>query len=129
MMCIASFPSFNKSALPYKGGHSGTDFATPSGTPVYAMGNGVVSHAAYAGGYGYRVDVKHEGGILSRYAHLSEMAVRVGQQVQRGQEIAKTGESGIGTGPHLHLDLFKGSRNMQPGDLGLLDCSKLGVFT
>lgn len=117
------------SPRPYKGGHSGTDFETPIGTPIYAMANGVVSHAAYAGGYGNRIDIQHEGGILSRYAHLNSMGVRVGQKVQRGQEIAKSGDTGVGTGPHLHLDLFKGSRNMQPGDLGLLDCSKPGVFT
>ncbi|MEP0919431.1 peptidoglycan DD-metalloendopeptidase family protein [Leptolyngbya sp. DQ-M1] len=113
---------------PY-GKHSGTDFATPIGTPIYAMANGVVSHAAYAGGYGNRIDIKHQGDVVSRYAHLDSMAVRVGQQVQRGVEIGKSGETGIGTGPHLHVDLFKGARNLQPGDLGLLDCSRRGVFT
>jgi murein DD-endopeptidase MepM/ murein hydrolase activator NlpD len=90
--------------------HAGTDYPIPVGTSVKASGEGVVTFAGTKGGYGYAVDIKHGSGETTRYAHLSQIGVQVGQQVAQGQQIALSGGakgqpgSGTSTGAHLHFE-------------------------
>ena len=85
--------------------HQGTDWATPVGTAVVASCGGTVTRAGWASGYGYVVYIQHEGGRETRYAHLSRVLVSVGQQVEQGERIALSGNTGRSTGPHLHFEI------------------------
>lgn len=85
--------------------HDGMDFASPVGTPVYATADGVVKKAEYNGAYGNAIDIDHGYNYLTRFAHLSEIMVKPGQQVSRGDLIGKVGSTGKSTGPHLHYEV------------------------
>lgn len=85
--------------------HEGTDFASSSGTPIYATADGVVVHAGRLSGYGNLIKIKHEFGIETRYAHLSRIRVEVGQRVSRGDRIGDMGNTGRSTGTHLHYEV------------------------
>ncbi|MGA5363627.1 M23 family metallopeptidase [Streptomyces purpurascens] len=90
--------------------HSGQDFAVPSGTQVVAAHGGTVVKAGGNGAgdgpaYGNAVVIKHGNGTYSQYAHLSKVTVNVGQIVKTGQEIAKSGNTGNSSGPHLHFEI------------------------
>lgn len=85
--------------------HAGLDFAAPVGTPVFATGDGVVEVAERRSAYGNCVDVDHGYNYLTRYAHLSEICVRAGQPVKRGDLIGRVGSTGKSTGPHLHYEV------------------------
>jgi murein DD-endopeptidase MepM/ murein hydrolase activator NlpD len=88
------------------GFHPGIDFPAPSGTPVAAAGRGRVVFAGWdSGGYGNLVVVEHPLGVRSMYAHLSRIAVGVGQGVVAGSLIGRVGATGLATGPHLHFEL------------------------
>lgn len=92
------------------GFHYGVDLGVPIGSPVYAYKSGKVLEANYQpGGFGYNVRLDHGGGLYTIYGHLSKFAVREGQQVSQGQQIAASGNSGNSTGPHLHYEVRKGS--------------------
>ena len=85
--------------------HNGVDFAMSTGTPVLSTGDGVVTRVVnhpYAGKY---IEIQHSGQYVTRYLHLSRSLVRRGQKVKRGQQIAKSGNTGRSTGPHLHFEL------------------------
>ncbi|NEP60298.1 MAG: M23 family metallopeptidase [Symploca sp. SIO2G7] len=85
--------------------HSGTDIGAPLGTPVVAAASGEVAYADFAGGYGLMVIMRHEENTQeSRYAHLSEIFVRPGEQVELGNVIGRVGSTGRSTGPHLHFE-------------------------
>ena len=88
--------------------HKGTDFAAPTGTPVYAAGNGTVEWAARRGGYGNYIILKHANGYKTAYAHLSRYArgLRAGKRVRQGEIIAYVGSTGASTGPHLHYEVY-----------------------
>ena len=93
---------------PLRGGwqpHSGVDMAAPAGSPIVATMDGVVGKAGWAGGYGWRIDVLHEGGVQTRYAHLSRFNVSEGQAVKQGDVIGFVGSTGDSTGPHLHYEV------------------------
>ncbi len=94
--------------------HYGTDFAAPTGTPIRAVGDGVVSFAATSGGYGKLVRIEHATGHQSGYAHMSAILVRKGQRVKQGQTIGKVGSTGLSTGPHCHYELKHGGRHIDP---------------
>ena len=94
--------------------HNGVDFAAPNGTPLYATGDGVVTHAGWQSGYGRLVKIQHEFGIETRYAHMSKIRVRVGQRVTRGQRIGDMGASGRVTGVHLHYEVRVGGKPVNP---------------
>jgi murein DD-endopeptidase MepM/ murein hydrolase activator NlpD len=85
--------------------HTGVDLIAPTGTPVMAAAGGVVSKAAFVPDYGNFIDVDHDNGLTSRYAHLSKTLVRVGDVVMKGQVIAAVGSTGRATGPHLHFEV------------------------
>jgi len=94
--------------------HAGVDFAGPVGTPLYATGDGVVTHAGWQSGYGRLVKIQHEFGIETRYAHMSRLSVKVGQRVSRGDRIGDMGASGRVTGPHLHYEVRVGGQAVNP---------------
>lgn len=94
--------------------HNGTDFAAPTGTPIYAPADGVVTFAGWASGYGRLIKMQHAFGIETRYAHLSQIRVDVGQRVSRGAQIGDIGNSGRSTGPHLHYEIRVGGRPVNP---------------
>lgn len=85
--------------------HEGTDFAAPEGMPISSMSSGKVVHADVMGGYGNLVIVDHGGGITTRYAHMSQIAVKIGQAVKPGQRIGAVGNTGQSSGAHLHLEV------------------------
>jgi murein DD-endopeptidase MepM/ murein hydrolase activator NlpD len=85
--------------------HSGVDIAHNSGAPVHATAAGTVIHAGYQSVLGKTVTIDHGFGIITRYAHLSSIAVAAGQLVQQGEVIAKVGSTGRSTGPHLHYEV------------------------
>lgn len=94
--------------------HEGVDFAAPYGTPIHAAAAGVVVDAGYKSGYGLTVEVRHGDGLVTRYAHASKLLVKVGEIVEKGQEIAKVGASGRVTGAHLHFEVRVNGRALDP---------------
>lgn len=84
--------------------HRGVDYAAPTGTPAYTVGDGVVEFAGVKGGYGNVVIVRHNKNHTTLYAHLSRIQVRKGQSVAQGQVIGAVGSTGWSTGPHLHFE-------------------------
>lgn len=92
--------------------HTGTDFAAPRGTPIYAAGNGTVEYAGRQGGYGIYIRVRHNGTYKTAYGHMSGIArgVRRGTRVQQGQVIGYVGSTGRSTGPHLHYEVLRNGR-------------------
>jgi len=89
--------------------HKGTDFAAPTGTPIYAAGNGVVERASRYGGYGHYVRIRHAKGYKTAYAHMSRYGrgIKSGRSVRQGQIIGYVGSTGASTGPHLHYEVWK----------------------
>lgn len=94
--------------------HSGMDFAAPSGTTVMSAAAGVVSYVGTKSGYGMVVEVTHDNGLVTRYAHLSGYLAREGQAVNTGTPIAKVGSTGRSTGPHLHFEIRKSDEAINP---------------
>jgi murein DD-endopeptidase MepM/ murein hydrolase activator NlpD len=94
--------------------HSGVDLAAPAGSPVAAAAGGVVVRAGERGGYGLAVEVEHEDGTTSLYAHASRILVSAGDRVDRGQPIALVGHTGRATGDHLHFELRRAGRPVDP---------------
>jgi murein DD-endopeptidase MepM/ murein hydrolase activator NlpD len=100
--------SFGGRRSPFGGGfelHSGQDINAEHGDGVVAAANGRVVFAEWQGGYGQLVTIDHGGGLTTRYAHLSKIEVRAGQEVTRGQRIGAVGSTGRSTGPHLHYEV------------------------
>jgi murein DD-endopeptidase MepM/ murein hydrolase activator NlpD len=84
--------------------HTGLDFRSSSGDPVRATATGTVESAGWSGGYGKMVEIDHGNGFSTRYGHMSEIEVKVGQQIKIGQIIGRVGSTGRSTGPHLHYE-------------------------
>ncbi|MFZ2237428.1 MAG: M23 family metallopeptidase, partial [Dokdonella sp.] len=85
--------------------HEGQDMAGDYGAPIYATADGVVTYAGWENGYGRLIKIQHEFGIETRYGHLSQIRVNVGQRVSRGDKIGDMGNSGRSTGTHLHYEI------------------------
>lgn len=85
--------------------HKGIDLAAPTGTPIYATGDGTVSRASWFSSYGLYVSIEHGGQIQTRYAHMSRLNVAEGQRVRKGDVIGFVGSTGRSTGPHLHYEV------------------------
>jgi murein DD-endopeptidase MepM/ murein hydrolase activator NlpD len=102
--------------LGYSRMHKGTDFAAPTGTPIYAAGSGRVVAAGRNGGYGNYIRVRHSGEYSTAYAHLSRFAkgIRPGQRVRQGQVIGYVGTTGRSTGPHLHYEVLRNDQQINP---------------
>ena len=94
--------------------HLGTDYAARTGTPVWATAKGRVAHAGQKGGFGKLVEIEHANGYRTRYAHLSRIHVRRGQTVQKADVIGRVGSTGLATGPHLHYELLRDGRQLNP---------------
>jgi murein DD-endopeptidase MepM/ murein hydrolase activator NlpD len=84
--------------------HTGIDFRADTGEPVRATADGTVTTAGWQGGYGKMVEIDHGNGFATRYGHLSDIGVRLGQRVRSGQIVGKVGSTGRSTGPHLHYE-------------------------
>ena len=102
--------------LGYTRMHQGIDFAAPTGTPVFAAGDGVVQEAKWAGGYGRWLQIRHNGPWSTGYGHLSAWAVRAGQHVHQGQVVGYVGATGLATGPHLHYEIMLNGKKINPRD-------------
>ncbi|MFN3630730.1 MAG: M23 family metallopeptidase, partial [Casimicrobiaceae bacterium] len=85
--------------------HEGIDFAAETGTPIVAAASGKVISAEQHPAYGKFIDIDHGNGLVTRYAHASELLVKEGDLVVRGQTIARVGSTGRSTGPHLHFEV------------------------
>lgn len=94
--------------------HYGVDIAAAKGTPVVAADDGVVTHSGWAGSYGILVTIDHGNGYVTKYAHNSQTLVSVGQKVKKGAQIAKMGSTGNSTGPHVHFEVLKNGKNVNP---------------
>ena len=94
--------------------HEGIDIAVSTGTPVRAAAAGRVTYAGWLGGYGYLVKVSHSGGVETRYGHNSRILVKVGQSVDVGQILARSGNTGNSTGPHVHFEIRKNGKAVNP---------------
>jgi len=111
--------------LGYRRMHAGMDFRASHGTPIVAVTDGRVQSAGRAGGCGNAVRLDHGGGLATRYCHMSRMAVRRGQQVRRGQVIGYVGSTGLSTGPHLHYEMYRGGRAINPASVDFVTRSVL----
>lgn len=94
--------------------HYGVDIAAPRGTPIVAVAVGRVVFAGWRSGYGRVVEIEHGQGWVSRYAHARSISVKKGQLVLAGQMVAKVGSSGRATGAHLHLELERAGKRIDP---------------
>ncbi len=94
--------------------HRGLDIVAPAGTPVLAPADGLVTAAGRMSGYGKMIHLAHGAGLGSRFGHLSEILVKPGQRVRRGDVIGRVGSTGRSTGPHLHYEIFRAGRPVDP---------------
>lgn len=94
--------------------HEGLDFSAPTGTPIRAAAGGVVRTVAKHSGYGNMVEIDHGDGLMTRYAHAQVILVSEGALVIRGQVIARVGSTGLSTGPHLHFEVRKNDKALDP---------------
>ena len=95
--------------------HSGLDFTAPTGSKIYASGDGVVEIMEFSsGGYGNHVIINHGFGYKSHYAHMSEFKTKVGKRVKRGELIGLVGSTGKSTAPHLHYEVIKNGNKIDP---------------
>ena len=97
-----------------KAWHEGIDFAGREGAQIVAVASGVVSWSGERAGYGKMVEVAHGDGVITRYAHNQENRVKVGDMVRRGDVVALMGSSGRSTGPHVHFEVHKNGRPVDP---------------
>jgi murein DD-endopeptidase MepM/ murein hydrolase activator NlpD len=108
---------FGKRTDPFTGkpaNHTGIDFAGKFGDEIVAVADGVVTWSANRYGYGIMVEINHGNGYSTRYAHNSENLVEVGDEVKKGQAVARMGETGRATGPNLHFEVLKNGRRANP---------------
>lgn len=97
--------------------HDGIDIALPKGTPVLAAGNGRVAYFSSSNleaGFGNYIEIDHGNGILTRYAHLEKISVTWGQKLKQGQVIGLSGSSGGSVAPHVHYEIIKNGKNINP---------------
>ena len=95
-------------------GHKGIDLAGPTGTPIYATADGVVSRADWFSSYGLYVSLEHGGSLQTRYGHMSRLNVAAGQRVRKGEIIGYVGSTGRSTGPHLHYEVRVNGEAVNP---------------
>ncbi len=108
------FGSRRHPLLGYVRAHQGVDYGAPEGTPVWAVGDGVVTLAGWNGGCGLTVQVRHRNGFESVYCHLSRVNVAAGARVGQKQVVGRVGRTGLSTGPHLHYAIRQGGSYVNP---------------
>jgi murein DD-endopeptidase MepM/ murein hydrolase activator NlpD len=103
--------------------HSGLDIPAPHGSPILASGGGRVVSAGYRGAYGQAVVIDHGDGLVTLYGHASKLLVRPGDVVMPQQKIALVGSTGRSTGPHLHFEVIRDGKRVEPRQylVGVLD--------
>lgn len=108
--------------------HQGIDYGAPSGTRVQSTASGTVTRAGFAGSYGRLIEIRHMGGVQTRYAHLSSIApgIHPGKHVEQGQWIGRVGSSGLSTAPHLHYEFLSGGVHRNPMAVSLPGAPPLG---
>lgn len=111
--------------LGYRRMHAGMDFKASHGTPIVAVTDGTIIGAGRMGGCGNAVRMRHGGGIDTRYCHMSRIAVNRGQSVRRGQVIGYVGSTGLSTGPHLHYEMYRGGRAVNPASVKFVTRAQL----
>jgi murein DD-endopeptidase MepM/ murein hydrolase activator NlpD len=94
--------------------HGGVDFAGRMGSDIIAVASGVVTWSGQRSGYGKMIEINHSDGFVTRYGHNSENIAKLGAIVKKGELIAKMGSSGRSTGPHVHFEVFKNGRTVDP---------------
>lgn len=99
--------------------HPGVDYGAPTGTPVRATGDGVVTRASWWGGYGRAIEIRHANGFTTRYGHLSRIGVQPGQRVAQGEIIGRVGATGLATASHLHYEFLQRGTHRNPTGLKL----------
>src|SRR5690606_30883581 len=105
--------------------HAGVDFQASYGTPIYAGTDGTVTYAGRHGGHGNYVKLSHGGGLGTGYAHMSRIAVRNGERVRRGQVIGYVGSTGLSTGPHLHYEMYRNGKTVNPNSVKFVTRAQL----
>jgi murein DD-endopeptidase MepM/ murein hydrolase activator NlpD len=100
--------------LGYRRFHRGLDIGAGHGTPILATLDGVVARAGWGGGYGNVVELRHTGGLATRFGHMSRISVASGQQVRQGEVIGYVGSTGLSTGPHLHYEILRNGQLVDP---------------
>ena len=110
-VCITSPYGVRRSS---RRSHKGIDIRAPLGSPIMAFRGGVVVCAEYHRSYGYMVEIQQDDGIRARYAHMSQILTRKGDRVEPGLMIGRVGSTGRSTGPHLHFELLRDNRQMNP---------------
>ncbi|MDF1687371.1 MAG: peptidoglycan DD-metalloendopeptidase family protein [Parvibaculaceae bacterium] len=123
----SSFGRRRHPILGYTKMHTGTDFAAPRGTPIYAAGNGIIEKAQRNGGYGKYVKIRHANGYKTAYAHMNGYArgIKKGQRVRQGQVIGYVGTTGRSTGPHLHYEVHVHGKKVNPQSIRIPTGRKL----
>ncbi len=109
--------AFGRRTDPFTGriaSHEGVDFAGKEGSSIVTVASGVVTWSGERSGYGQMVEINHNGGFMTRYAHNKENIVKVGDIVKKGEAIALMGSSGRSTGPHVHFEVYKHGRPVDP---------------
>ena len=119
--------------LGYTRMHAGVDFGASYGSPIYAVGDAVVSFAGWHGGHGKYVRLEHGTGYATGYGHMSSIAVAPGSRVRAGQVIGYVGSTGLSTGPHLHYELYQGGHTVNPLSVrftvsNAVDANELAAF-
>ncbi len=113
---LSGFGMREHPVLGYQRHHDGVDFRARIGTPIYATGDGVVQEAGRRGNYGIRIIIDHDYGYQTKYAHLNEIedGIEPGTEVERGQQIAESGNTGVTSGPHLHYEVHQNNQPVDP---------------
>lgn len=112
----SSYGNRKHPTLGYTKLHTGVDFAAPRGTPIYAAGDGAIDYIGRKGGYGKYIRIRHNGEYSTAYAHMKsyKKGMKTGKRVKQGQIIGYVGTSGRSTGPHLHYEILKNNRQVNP---------------
>ena len=105
--------------------HRGIDLRASWGAPIVAAADGRVASAGWGGGYGRQVQLVHAGGIATSYAHMSRIVASPGQMVRQGQVIGFVGSSGLSSGPHLHYEVSRNGRPVNPVGIGLASSTRV----
>lgn len=121
----SSFGMRRHPLLGYSRLHQGIDIGAPTGTPIVAASDGVVTYAGWHGGHGNFVKLQHGGGLGTGYGHMSRIAVRNGERVRQGEIIGYVGSTGLSTGPHLHYEVYRNGVPVNPASVTFITQAQL----